>query len=131
MAIRDVPGFEFFIRDAEWTFSKEVYLIERTANESFLITVDSVKDGDVLIKRTPIKPHEPIQTPPLFRLGMTNAGEILQALQKALDQQHLPKPSEDRMSGQLEAIKEHLKDMRRLVFEPMTERVVLERKEHE
>lgn len=53
---------------------------------------------------------------PTFRLGGAESSEILKALADALDQQGVKTDADSRIEGKLEAVTQHLTDMRILVF---------------
>lgn len=52
----------------------------------------------------------------LITLGRALAGDFIKGFRKFLDDNQIVTVSEDKMAGQLEAIKYHLEDMRKLVF---------------
>lgn len=120
MPLRDQPRFDFQIRDAINGWHKEIFLVERTENETFLVNIAGVDErGYVTLKRTKVESNYAINAPPFLTLSYDIAPGFLEALKRALDADRtIPNPSEDQLRGKLEAIKEHLGDMRRLVFDP-------------
>lgn len=132
MALREMPQFEFIIRDAPFQWVKELILIERTDGADYWINIEKTEpNGIALLRRTKLEEGRAVtDLRPFLELQREIAVPFLQALLTALNSNmKLPRPSEDRLAGQLEAVREHLKDMRRLVFEPATERVILQPEE--
>lgn len=111
----------------------EVYLIERLEdgsirnytleqNDAFgnvfkVETTTPRADGAVLIDSLGWKP--------LFTMDEQMLFSLAAAMAKFCDEEGIPRPSEDHMRGKLEAVQEHLADMRKLLFNPMTQFVTV------
>lgn len=107
---------EFFIQSAMMADGVHLYAKEKNEynGKSYALELDQTTDGILSVKRVELTEQGSYK--PLLVLTSELAAELLPAIQKALDQAKVPKPSESRLEGRLEATERHLDDMRKLVF---------------
>jgi len=100
--------FKVFIRQCIETDSDEIFITEEILNHKRRVALPMKLEWKELSQYDSCQPTLKIP-------GMISR-ELYKALQLALEQQGIKPDSTSKMEGILEATKEHLKDMRRLVF---------------
>lgn len=94
----------------------EIYACSEENNNNYGIELEQFKDGDLKVTRRELKSHEDPDLKPVLRITREFAKELLPALQAALDNAGIEKPSESKIQGKLEATERHLADLQKLIF---------------
>lgn len=84
--------------------------IDQNSGKRYLLTLGKHNQQMVELKEYQETPE------PTFRLSGGTSTEILKALADALDQQGIKTDADSKIEGKLEAVNQHLEDMRKLVF---------------
>ena len=101
--------FKVYIRQSIETDSDEIFIIEELFNNKRRVALP------VKLEWQELSQHDSCQ--PTLKISGMIAQELYKALQLALEKQGTKPDSTSKVEGILEATKEHLKDLRRLVFE--------------
>lgn len=109
---------QIFIRESWDSDAIQIYAATKSENDGkrYALEISGYTDGVLEIQKTELKEAEYREIKPLLSFNHHYGKEWLQAIRKALDDYGVPKDSESRLEGKLEATTQHLQDMRRLVF---------------
>lgn len=106
---------KFYIQQNYSSDRVDIFAYAEENGQHYGIELEQFKDGDLKVNRRELKAHES-DLKPVLRITRQFAKELLPALQVALSDAGIEKPSESKLSGRLEATEKHLADMRALVF---------------
>lgn len=97
-----------------WGDIVDLYLFRHIADGEVECMTQDSRGQQILIRVKPMGDMGKIK--PTLRIGGRDAGEILKAFAEAIHEQGVATDNDARLRGLLEATKEHLSDMRKLVF---------------
>lgn len=107
---------KFYIQQNYCSDTVEIYAYEEGKGRNYGIELEQFKDGNLEVHRIEHKENTAINLKPVLRITREFAKDILPALQAALDNAGIEKPSESRVAGRLEATERHLADLQKLIF---------------
>lgn len=98
-----------------WGDIVDLYLFRRIAEGEVEFMSQDSKGQQILVRINTFEATEKVK--PTLRIGGRESAEILKAFANAIQEHGIRTDQDAKISGLLEATKEHLSDMRRLVFE--------------
>lgn len=111
----DSLKWQVSIQYNHFSFCVDLFMWRRFLNGRVQVMSEDSKGQKILVEFDSLTPLENIK--PTLRLVGSEAGDILKALADAIDQQGVKIDSDAKVEGLLQATREHLSDMRRLVFD--------------
>lgn len=103
------------IQQNPWGTYLDLYFYRRREHGSEVMTWDS-NGNQIIFNVSEGQSTEGIK--PTLRLNSLDSSALLKSLAEAINDHGVKTDSDARISGLLEATKEHLSDMRKLVFKP-------------
>ena len=105
-------NFKFFINYRDWSANMEVYLVQddKINNSRVFVTLEN---GQFLETQTVIGK----EVKPLFVLPFGLADEFMQAMAELLHKHGFKAKGQPVLQNEIDAVKYHLEDMRKLVFD--------------
>lgn len=95
----------------------KVYAYDQGNGRNYGIELEQYKDGELKVTRRELKEYATTdELKPVLCMTREFAKELLPALQAALDDAGIEKPSESKLAGRLEATQHHLADLQKLIF---------------
>lgn len=107
---------KFYIQQNYCSDTVEIYAYEEGKGRNYGIELEQFKDGNLTVHRIEHKENATMDLKPVLRITRDFAKDLLPALQIALDNAGIEKPSESKIAGRLEATERHLIDLQKLVF---------------
>lgn len=107
---------KFYIQSNYCSDMVEIFAYDEGQGRNYGIELEHYKDGQLQVKRIECKENTAIDLKPVIRISRHFAKDLLPALQAALDNAGIEKPSESKLAGKLEATEHHLADLQKLIF---------------
>lgn len=106
---------KFYIQQNYGFDRVDIYAYDEGKGRNYGIELEQFKDGDLQVTRRELKEYA-TDLKPVLRITRQFAKELLPALQAALDDAGIEKPSESTAVGKLAATERHLADLQKLLF---------------